>query len=98
MNKTIQELIERCEHGWNIEINRHKLHVGGIACMIDNINRHTIEPAIPLNVARTMIEKDTLIKVSVYAKVHAGQVTVYHYDYDMALDLLLEAVRKRDAS
>lgn len=85
----IKELKSLCSCSVSIIINQHKDYYDSVEQYFKDNEDDDIEP----EVMQKMIETDTVIWVQAYPNTPNGFYSVYHYNLDTALDLVLNAVR-----
>jgi hypothetical protein len=85
----IKELVAICKCSVQVLINPHKDYYETIEEYIDSEEKKSI----PDEVFSEMVKRDTIVLVSAYADNPIGCFSIYHYDIDTALDLVLKSVK-----
>lgn len=84
----LKELASLCKAGIEISINDHKSYYESVEQYVNEEERDDIEE----DVFNEMINRDTVVKIKTYAESPVSFFVVYHYDIDMAIDIMLDDV------
>lgn len=88
--KKIKELQSLCNCSVSVIINQHKDYYDSV----EHYFKDNEDDEIESDVMQKMIDSDTVIWVQAYPNTPNGFYSVYHYDLDMALDLVLNCVKE----
>lgn len=85
-----KELMSKCECLVSIGVNEHRGFYQSVSehlkdCILD-------DDEISEDVLNRMIETDTIVKVYAFPNTPIGSYRIFHYDIDIAMDLILECV------
>ncbi len=93
IDQKIKWLFDRCKASVSISVNDHRDYYESIPQHLD----HQIENGeINKDVLEEMVKRDTLICVHAYPDTPVGFYSVYHYDLETALDLIIGYIKNRD--
>lgn len=84
----LKELFSKCQSTIEISYNQHKSYYDTIE---DNIGGDLDE--VDKDILEEMKKRDTLIRIQFYPHSSVGFYTVYHYDFDLALDKALSLLK-----
>lgn len=85
-----KELMSKCKCSVSITVNQHMDYYQSISDYIEYLA--LFENELGVGVLDKIIETDTIIEIQCYPDTPIGFYKVTHYDIDMAMDLMLEAV------
>ncbi|CAB4128085.1 hypothetical protein UFOVP104_15 [uncultured Caudovirales phage] len=85
-----KELVSLCKASIQISVNDHKDYYESVEQHINEEEREDIEK----DVFDEMVKKDTVVRVQAYPQTPIGFFLVYHYDIDIAIEKVLEAVKE----
>lgn len=90
----LEQLMRRSKCSVQVEVNHHKGDYSTVARFLaEREENEFIAPGdIAPEVREVMESTDTMIEVTVYPDTPIGSYTVYHYDLDAAIILILEAL------
>ena len=83
--KKFKEILSLCKCSVMITVNDHRDFYETVE---ENLKEKMDE--IDEDVFKVMVETDTIVKIQAYPRSPTGFYSVYHYDVDKAVDLMLE--------
>ena len=93
LDEKIKWLFERCKGSVSISQNNHRDYYQSIP---DYLEDQIQNGEVDKDVLEEMVKRDTLICVHVYPDTPVGFYSVYHYDLETAIDLIIGYVKNRD--
>ncbi len=81
-----KELVSLCKCSIELSVNPHRDYY-------ESVKDYMIGKEIEPDVLDEMIKRDTIVAVHAYPTTPIGSFVVYHYDIDMALDLIISYVK-----
>ncbi len=88
----LKQIYEKCKCSITIAVNHHRDYYMTVEQRLDELRALDCPPDIPEEICEEMIRRDTVIDIQVYPDTPNGSYSVFHYDLDKALDLMLEAI------
>ena len=88
----LQNLINKTKCGVCIEINEHRNYY-------ETVEQHLASyevTDISCNILNKMVELDTCIRIQVYPNTPIGFITIYHYDIEQAIDVVLKEIEENN--
>lgn len=89
----LKELQSLCKSSITITINDHKDAYLTVAGYFQDLNYMDDDIGIGQDIMDKMIETDTIVQIQAYPDMPVGFYSVYHYDIDKALDIMLHCVK-----
>ena len=86
-----KELLSLCKCSVEVAVNDHKDYY-------ESVSEHLTEDdkeGLSEEVLNEMIRRDTVIRVIAYPNTPVGNYCVYHYDLDMAIDIIINAIKNQ---
>jgi hypothetical protein len=88
MMDKVQELISLCKNSIGIHVNEHRDFYESV----DEYLKKDVDK-IPADILNEMIQMDTVIYIHVYPRNAISFFSVYHYDLESALDIILNSIK-----
>jgi len=88
-----KELVSLCKASVEISVNDHKDFYQSVEQHINEQVNEEEREDIKKDVFDEMIKRDTIVRVTAYPHTPIGFFAVYHYDIDMAVEIVLDAVK-----
>ncbi len=85
----MKELINKCL-ACSIEINEHNTVYETVEQYLSNLNNiNYIFEDIDKDILNEMYKRDTIVTIHCYPRTAVSHYSVYHYDYDLAIQEML---------
>ena len=93
LGEKIKWLFDRCKASVSISQNNHRDYYQSIPDYLeDQIQNGEVEKEL----LDKMVSQDTLICIHAYPDTPVGFYSVYHYDLETALDLVISYIKNKD--
>jgi len=89
MDVKFKQLLDRCKCGVHITVNSHRDYYQSAAESLEEISCMECPPSIDEDIKKIMIETNTIVNIHFYPDTPIGFYSIYHYDFDAALDQAL---------
>lgn len=87
----LHKLLSLCKCGISIDINSYRDAYESVQDGINTIEREIKEP-LELNIVQGMKETQNIIEIHCYPFTPISSITIYHYDIDMAIEQMIDAI------
>jgi len=89
----LKELQSLCKASITLTINDHKDGYQTVKEYFEDVNYMGGDTEIGQDIMDKMVETDTIVQIQAYPDTPVGFYSVYHYDIDKALDIMLHCVK-----
>jgi hypothetical protein len=93
LEEKIKWLFDRCKASVSISQNNHRDYYQSIP---DYLEDQIQNGEIDKSVLEEMVKRDTLVCVHAYPDTPVGFYSEYHYDLELALDLIISYIKNKD--
>jgi hypothetical protein len=93
LEEKIKWLFDRCKASVSISQNNHRDYYQSIP---DYLEDQIPNGASDKSVLEEMVKRDTLVCVHAYPDTPVGFYSEYHYDLELALDLIISYIKNKD--
>jgi hypothetical protein len=93
----LKELLIICKASVSIQVNNHKDYYQTVADYIEDqsqLDEGLLKDIGEENYAK-MVETDTIVEIQAYPDTPVGSYLIYHYNIDMAIDQMLNIIKKQ---
>lgn len=87
----LHKLLSLCKCGISIDINSYRDAYESVSDWIANTEIQLEEP-IEIDIKNGMKKTQNIIEINCYPFTPISSITIYHYDIDMAIDQMIDAI------
>jgi len=92
-----KQLVSLCKSSVEISVNNHRDYYQSVKSYIEEANRiDDVFEELDLKVYDEMIRRNTIVEVQAYPDTPGGFYKIYHYDIDIAIDKIIEAIKNKN--
>lgn len=92
----LEQVMKECKCAVFVSINEHRNYYKTVTETLEEALGNECPPDISPDIREKMIELDTIIVIQAYNNTPVGSYELYHYSLEMALDELLEVLKKEN--
>ena len=91
-----KQLVSLCKASVEISVNNHRDYYQSVKSYIEDANSaNDLFDDLDLKVYDEMIRRNTIVEIQAYPDTPIGFYKVYHYDIDIAMDEIIEAIKNK---
>lgn len=91
MTDKLKRILELCKCTVTVQVNEHRVFYESVEKYLSNAS--VVDPP-PSDILKGMVERDAVVEITAYPTTPIGSHTVFHYDLDAALDMMLETLER----
>ena len=91
-----KQIVSLCKASVEISVNNHRDYYQSVKSYIEDANSaNDLFDDLDLKVYDEMIRRNTIVEIQAYPDTPIGFYKVYHYDIDIAMDEIIEAIKNK---